>query len=897
LVVATALGFAGLACPRAVADPPQTDAQPTITAEPAYNFDSRLLFGSPLGVADIERFNTISAVEPGSYQVDIFVNNTFFSRRSIEFRRTEGGAVDPCLSDEFLTQIGVLLPERGFDDDVQDEVMPQSESFTEREFAKEPEWHPAALSAQCVPLGERLPGASTQFDSSRLRLDIGVPQTMMKRVPRGFVDPADLDPGNATGYLNYDASYYTASSGGIRTDSVYTGINAGVNIGLWRLREQSALLYNSGFGTSTFQWNNIRTYAERPLLSWRSRLLVGENFTSGNLFSSIGYAGVHLESDDRMLPDSLRGYAPVVNGVANTNARVVVSQNGHVIYQTTVAPGPFSITDLNPTSFQGNLTVQVFEANGQVSTFTVPFSAVPSSLRPGLSRYSFTAGVVRQIQDIHVPFAEFTYERGLTNSLTANGGVRVSNDYQSAIGGGVLGTPLGAFGANAAWSDALDTTGRHVTGWRMSILYSHTISQTATTFSLAGYHYSTSGYRDFSDALNARAFADQGEAFTSTTFQQRDQFVVNMNQNFGRFGLVSLSASLNSYYGNRSHDNQFQLSYTNHYRQFNYNLSFVRQQIGTLFGQNLPNGETELTPQQTRLTNAVMAMVSIPLGSGPRTATVSGGVTNSTDQGTTYQASVSGVADTAQTLAYGLSASGDAQSDTKTFSGNLQKSLPIMTVGANYSNGTDFWQAGANARGAIVAHAGGLTLGRYLGDTFGIVEAQGAQGATLRNTQGVTVNSAGYAIVPSLTPYRYNDVALDTKGINPNAELSGGQVRVAPYAGSSVLLKFATLTGRALLISTSEPGGEALPLGADVLDDTGAVIGVLGQGSQAYARVAADHGTLTVRWGTRDEDRCTIDYDLKGTDPKAPITRLEAQCVPAHAGAPAVPASAPSTAK
>lgn len=75
----------------------------------------------------------------------------------------------------------------------------------------------------------------------------------------------------------------------------------------------------------------------------------------------------------------------------------------------------------------------------------------------------------------------------------------------------------------------------------------------------------------------------------------------------------------------------------------------------------------------------------------------------------------------------------------------------------------------------------------------------------MRNAQGARVDSAGYAIVPSLSPYRYNDVALDTKGINPNAELSGGQIRVAPYAGSSVLLKFATLTGRALLITTSEP--------------------------------------------------------------------------------------------
>lgn len=48
-------------------------------------------------------------------------------------------------------------------------------------------------------------------------------------------------------------------------------------------------------------------------------------------------------------------------------------QNGHEIYQTTVAPGPFEINDLYPTSYSGDLDVTVTEANGAVSRFSVPF--------------------------------------------------------------------------------------------------------------------------------------------------------------------------------------------------------------------------------------------------------------------------------------------------------------------------------------------------------------------------------------------------------------------------------------------------------------------------------------------------------------------------------------------
>lgn len=149
----------------------------------------------------------------------------------------------------------------------------------------------------------------------------------------------------------------------------------------------------------------------------------------------------------------------------------------------------------------------------------------------------------------------------------------------------------------------------------------------------------------------------------------------------------------------------------------------------------------------------------------------------------------------------------------------------------------------------------------------------------MRNGSGARVDSFGYAIVPSLTPYRYNDVALDTKGINQNAELTGNQIRIAPYAGSAVLLKFSTLTGHALLIGATRPEGEPLPLGADVLDSTGAAIGMVGQGGQVYARVPADRGTLTVKWGEHREDQCAIAYDTTGQD-SAPIIRMSARCTP-----------------
>ena len=117
----------------------------------------------------------------------------------------------------------------------------------------------------------------------------------------------------------------------------YTGFNSGVNIGLWRLRNQSSYNYNDYDSSSKDNFNSIRTYAMRALPNIESELLLGDSYTRGNVLGSLPFTGFQLQTDNRMLPDSRRGYAPVVRGLANSTAKVVIKQNGIAIYQTTVA--------------------------------------------------------------------------------------------------------------------------------------------------------------------------------------------------------------------------------------------------------------------------------------------------------------------------------------------------------------------------------------------------------------------------------------------------------------------------------------------------------------------------------------------------------------------------------
>ncbi len=69
-----------------------------------------------------------------------------------------------------------------------------------------------------------------------------------------------------------------------------------------------------------------------------------------------------------------------------------------------------------------------------------------------------------------------------------------------------------------------------------------------------------------------------------------------------------------------------------------------------------------------------------------------------------------------------------------------------------------------------------------------------------------------------------------------------------------------------------------LPLGAVVVDDGGAAIGMVGQGGQVYARAENQRGRLLVQWGTARKERCELPYDLAGVSRDQALIRLRGTC-------------------
>lgn len=809
----------------------------------------------------MQRLGQTRAVPLGSYVVDIHINQRYVTSGGIDVVAGDDGNPAVCVPLETLSASGV-------------DVLPGAAT---------------ASSSRCVIVERAVPGASSDLDMARLRLNLQVPQNRLRQQPRGYVNPADLDDGESIGFVNYLANHYRLSGGGMRgadRSSSYLALNGGVNVGLWQFRHQSSASHMQGSGT---RWNSIRSYVQRPIHAAGSQLTLGQTFTTGRLFSGLRFNGIVMETDERMLPDSLRGFAPVVRGVAITNARVSIRQNGIEIYQTTVAPGPFEIADLYPTSFSGDLNVEVQEADGSVQSFTVPYAALPDSLREGSSRYTASMGRTRDAGE-DSPFVELTYQRGLSNAFTLNSGARLARGYQAVLLGGVYNASLGAIGTGVTFSRAdLPHTG-YLSGWMSQLSYSRAFQATGTVVTLAGYRYSSSGYRDLSDVLGVRALADSRFTWQSSTYRQRNRLEFVVSQTMEHYGNVFLSASTQDYRDGRSRDTQLQLGYNKGFSNgMNLNVTATRLRYGGYANYAGWRDSREIRDVRSQDGNTMIAVtLSFPLGSpgSPRAASVNTTLTRDTRGSASAQSTVSGMLDEAQTLSYTAGVShDDYERRTTSWSGSLNKRSRIGTLGGSASAGSGYRQMSLSGQGAIALHRGGVTLGPYLGNTFALVEAPGASGARVLNAQDAVVDSRGYALVPAMTAYRYNYIALDPEGMSTSAELEEGEKRVAPYAGAAVKVQFRTRQGVAVLITARLPDGRLVPFGAEAADVEDRVIGLAGQHGQVYARVPSSVGQVRLRWGDLPDDGCVVHYDVSDADPALPLVRLPATCHPITAAA------------
>ncbi|MBZ7184723.1 fimbrial biogenesis outer membrane usher protein [Klebsiella michiganensis] len=782
--------------------------------------------GDPSSIPDLSLYSTRDAQAPGVYRIDVILNNSLQETADIRFVDkkdpvTGAQKLAPCLSIAKLTTYGL-----------------RSEAFpTLREDAN-----------GCADTSV-IPDLTTDFNFNTQQLLISIPQAALSTIAQGFVSPDEFDDG-----INALLTNYQFSSGkDYEADNEYYNLNlqSGLNVGPWRLRNLST--WNKSAGTKS-DWDSVYLYVQRSIVPLKSTLVMGESTSLSSIFDSVPFTGIQLATDTDMIPESLRGFAPIVRGIARTNARIVIKQNGYQIYQAFVAPGAFEITDLYSTGGNGDLYVTVEESDGSRQNFVVPYASLPLMLREGQMEYEITSGKYRPYDGNidEKPFTQATISYGVLSNTTFYTGLQAASNYQAlAFGAGQNLGDIGAVSADVttAWSSKKDEDKTSGQSWR--IRYGKNILETGTNITVAGYRYSTSGYNTLSDVMNT--YSNRYGGYTPRSLRNRTNITVSQSLGAG-LGSLSVSGIFEDYWDSKRHNNSLNIGYNGGFRRFNYyaGYSYSRYSWGN-------NGSGRYVEDD----HVVSFNISIPLSEWLPNAYATYNATNSSPGSTDQYVSLSGVALENHNLDWNVQQGYSNREDASGgIYGNYRGSAGSVNAGYSYAKNSQLINYGLS--GGVLVHADGITLGQEMSETAVLVKAPGLKNVRLENDATLETDSRGYAIIPYVTPYHRTNVTLDSTTLGNNMELPNTTQKVVPTRAAVVRANFAGNIGRRAFLILKRASGENVPYGATVTSttDKNAQASIVSDGGMVYMSGLKDNGEVYAQWGSKAGQQCKAAYSL-----------------------------------
>lgn len=790
----------------------------------AVDFNTDVLDASDRQNIDFSRFSRAGYIMPGRYQMEIMVNDqdiapAAFDVTFMEPPGTSKSGDKPlpraCLTTEMVKRIGL----------------------TESSLAKVTYWH----NGDCADFSQ-LSGVEIRPNVAEGMLYINMPQAWLEYSDPSWLPPSRWDngiPGLLFDY-NINGTVNKPHQGKQNQSLSYNG-TTGANFGAWRLRAdyQGGLNHTTGDDQGTdsqFTWN--RFYMYRAIPRWRANLTLGENYINSDIFSAWRYTGVSLESDDRMLPPKLRGYAPQVSGIADTNARVVISQQGRVLYDSTVPAGPFTIQDLD-SSIRGRLDVEIIEQNGQKKTFQVDTAYVPYLTRPGQIRYKLIAGRSRDYEHTTEGpvFTAGEASWGISNQWSLYGGTIIAGDYNAlAVGLGRDMNEFGTLSADVTQSVAripgVDT--RQGKSWRLS--YSKRFDEVNTDITFAGYRFSERNYMTMQQYLDVRYRND-------STGRDKELYTVTLNKNFDSWNTsINLQYSHQTYWDRRT-SNYYTLSINRYFDAFDFkNISLGLSATRSKY-QNSDN-------------DSIFLRLSIPWG----TSIISYNGSMSDDR---YTNTV-GYSDTLNNGLdnYSLTAgvnSGDGQGSQAQMSAFYNHDSPLADLSANFStvqNGYTSFGMSASGGATITTKGAALHAGGMNGSTRLLVDTDGIGGVPIDGGR-VYTNPWGIGVVTDVSSYYRNSTSVDLNKLPDDMEATRSVVESVLTEGAIGYRQFGVLKGSRLFAVLRLADNSYPPFGSSVTNDKGRELGMIADSGLAWLSGVNPGETLNVGWDGKTQ--CVVD--------------------------------------
>ncbi|MEM8105430.1 fimbria/pilus outer membrane usher protein [Morganella morganii] len=769
---------------------------------------------------------------PGKYKVTLVINNNKITTKEIDFvlKKNKAGneKLIPCFSREEWENTGLDFPSSDNDD-----------------------------TGGCFNIND-IEYTHGYLDLNTRIYALTTPQSYINKDKLEALEQENWDNGIPALFVNYLFSAVNRQHNGETKDSYYGNIQTRVNLGAWRYQNYSTWMNDDN---NKNKWKNISNTLSRNINSLKSEFTVGNLYSSSQLFDSVKFRGIRLTTDRTMDPVSKTNYVPSISGMANSEAVVTVVQNGEIILRQSVPAGPFNLTEYYPMSNGGNLYVNVKETDGSEKNFIVPFSSISTLEKKGNMRYSISGGTYdsnNKGNGKKINQAEIFY--GLTDFVTVFGGAFVAKDYQS--GGIGAAFNFGAFGAITADILHAKATLNHdkaSAGNAFRVNYSKRIEATNTSVSLVGYRHFDAKFYRFEDAMSYDENRNDHNKL-------KNEYTLSLNQPVFS-GNSSLNLSTVIY------------EYTSGKRQKSYNAGFNSSFNKMNYGIYYNYYQGTRTDNRKNNTYNVSMNLNIPLNIKDNTIWANYNISSDADHQTLQTAGLSGNYGENQQGSWDIyqSQGNKGTGNSGGLSSSYRSQYASVNAGYSYSKNNKNLSYGMN--GSLLATQYGVVTAPALQNTNALVLTKDTAGVGIINGQSAQTNNSGLAVVSGMTPYRKNNIVIDTQTIPGDTEIENNIINdIVPTKGALILADFNVKKGYKLLITLKTPDNKEIPLGAKATmgGDTEYLVSNF---NTLYFIADKEKGDIRVTWKQDGNmQQCIIRHDITGTLPTNGIYITKLNC-------------------
>lgn len=655
-----------------------------------------------------------------------------------------------------------------------------------------------------VPLSS-IQGLVWNVVEDRQQLEIRIDPALFPAWSTQLAPPERMLPSTPDwgGYFNYGV--FASRTSGQGTDPVAGAFTTSL-FGPAGVGTLSALANPQGIGAqnlvvldANWRWDDVQKM---------TTTVIGDSISAPGWWGRpIRFGGVQFASNFALQPSFVSTPLLAVSGLAGLPSTTEILANNVRIGAQDVPAGPFTISGIPTVTGAGELQLVVRDAFGQQRVISQPYYVASQMLRPGVSQFSFSAGVERFDYGLRnfeygSGYAAAWYRSGVDENMT--GEVRAEADSAGATAGFGADYLLGQFGVmSMGFSAAQANAG---TGYRTLLGFDRSSPYFSFAFRST---WASRGYREI---------GDEGPKVRRSTTAIAQLPVAN--------GSFALAWTAQSYHNAAPFDV--------------YSATYTVPIAGKVYASISINRSLSMGTHQT----SALAIVTIPLGE--RTSASASAQINRVngDQATRAEAAVQRGLPLGEGIGYYLRANSDRQN-----SGGLSYAGRYGRYGAEAYSSETSTSVRANVTGGIAWVGDTAVFTRPVEQSFALVDMGGIPGVRVlqENNEVGRTEQDGRLMLTDVPPYSEIKIAVDPLTVPMDVTIPDNVIKVATLPRTGQVVRFNARRERNALVRLVFPDGAPVPAGSAVAVDGRSELYPVGMDGEVYLPGIGERQMIQVR--------------------------------------------------